>query len=312
MVNIARQLLEQNLALTAEEKLLIIVDETTLPIGQALFEAGKTFGAQVVQLQMEPLGRSGMEPVATVAEAMAAADVVVAATAHSLTHTQARKQACAAGARIATMPGMTEEIFRGGALAADYNQIAVWTQQLTELLTAAEEAELVNGGARLKMSLAGRRGVPSTGIYHKRGQAGNLPSGEAYIAPLEGTAQGEIIIDGSFVGLGALEAPLKLTFEQGDLVAAEGPGSEDLLYMLGDNPLARNLAELGIGTNDQARVIGVILEDEKVWGTAHIALGSNDTFGGQVAAGIHLDGIMMAPELYLDGKLILQAGQLKL
>ena len=125
MVNIARQLLEQNLALTAEEKLLIIVDETTLPIGQALFEAGKTFGAQVVQLQMEPLGRSGMEPVATVAEAMAAADVVVAATAHSLTHTQARKQACAAGARIATMPGMTEEIFRGGALAADYNQIAV-------------------------------------------------------------------------------------------------------------------------------------------------------------------------------------------
>ena len=129
---------------------------------------------------------------------------------------------------------------------------------------------------------------------------------------MEGTAQGEIIIDGSFVGLGALEAPLKLTFEQGDLVAAEGPGSEDLLYMLGDNPLARNLAELGIGTNDQARVIGVILEDEKVWGTAHIALGSNDTFGGQVAAGIHLDGVMMAPELYLDGKLILQAGQLKL
>ena len=78
--------------------------------------------------------------------------------------------------------------------------------------------------------------------------------------------------------------------------------------MLGDNPAARNLAELGIGTNDKARVTGVILEDEKIYGTVHIALGSNDTFGGTVAAGIHVDGIITHPELLLDGKAIVANG----
>lgn len=312
MVDIGRHLLQQNLALQKGEQLLIIVDETTLSIGRALFEAGVNLGARAVVMQMPLLGKSGREPVPMVSQAMPVADVVVAATAHSLTHTQARKQACAAGARVATMPGITEEMFGGGALAADYEQIAARTRILSDLLTGAREALLINGGARLTMSLDNRQGIPSTGIYHKKGQAGNLPSGEAYIAPVEGSAEGEIVIDGSFAGIGTLQAPLKLMFAQGVMVDVEGPEGDELLSLLGDEPLARNLAELGIGTNDRARVTGVVLEDEKVYGTAHIALGSNDTFGGQVAAGIHLDGVMMAPELYLDGQLVLRDGQLQI
>lgn len=312
MVDIGRHLLQQNLALQKGEQLLIIVDETTLSIGRALFEAGVNLGARAVVMQMPLLGKSGREPVPMVSQAMPVADVVVAATAHSLTHTQARKRACAAGARVATMPGITEEMFSGGALAADYEQIAARTRILSDLLTGAREALLINGGARLTMSLDNRQGIPSTGIYHKKGQAGNLPSGEAYIAPVEGSAEGEIVIDGSFVGIGTLQAPLKLMFAQGVMVDVEGPKGDELLSLLGDEPLARNLAELGIGTNDRARVTGVVLEDEKVYGTAHIALGSNDTFGGQVAAGIHLDGVMMAPELYLDGRLVLRDGQLQI
>lgn len=310
MVKIAEHLLRQNLALKDGEQLLIIVDETTLSIGEALFAAGRDLGAKVVQMQMQPLGKSGVEPIPIVSQGMSAADVVVAATAHSLTHTQARKKACAAGTRIATMPGITVEMFAGGALAADYEQIAARTNKLADLLTEAKEAVLINVGARLSMSLESRKAVASTGIYRSKGQGGNLPSGEAFIAPVEGTAEGEIVIDGSFAGLGTLQAPLKLTFCQGTMVDAVGPGSHKLFSLLGDNLLARNLAELGIGTNDKASVIGVVLEDEKVYGTAHIALGSNDTFGGQVAAGIHVDGVIMAPELYLDGEPILRDGQL--
>ncbi len=312
MIGIGQHLLQQNMALKKGEQLLIIVDETTLSIGRALFAAGSKLGAQAVVMQMPLLGKSGREPLPIVSQAMPVADVVVAATAHSLTHTQARKRACAAGARVATMPGITEEMFAGGALAADYEKIAARTHILSDLLTQAKEAILINGGARLTMSLDNRKGIPSTGIYHKKGQAGNLPSGEAYIAPVEGSAEGEIIIDGSFAGVGTLQAPLKLVFAQGVMVDAVGPDGDELLSLLGDEPLARNLAELGIGTNDKARVTGVVLEDEKVYGTAHIALGSNDTFGGQVAAGIHLDGVMMAPELYLDDRLVLQDGELQI
>lgn len=310
MVKIAEHLLQQNLALKSGEQLLVIVDETTLEIGKALFDAGQKLGAQSSLLEIEPLGRSGAEPAPMVAQAMAAADVVVAATAHSLTHTQARKKACAAGARMATMPGITTDMFVGGALAADYNEIARRTLKLADLLTNAKEAVLVKDGFCLTMSLAKRRAVASTGIYKEKGQGGNLPSGEAFIAPVEGSADGEIVIDGSFSGLGTLQAPLKLTFNQGTLVDVDGPDKDRLIVLLGDNLLARNLAELGIGTNDKARVTGVVLEDEKVYGTAHIALGSNDTFGGTVAAGIHVDGVIMAPELYLDGKLVLKGGQL--
>ena len=310
LVEIAEHLLRQNLALKDGEQLLIIVDETTLSIGEALFEAGRNLGAKVVEMQIQPLGKSGAEPIPIVSQSMLSADVVVAATAHSLTHTQARKRACAAGARIATMPGITVEMFAGGALAADYEQIAARTHKLADLLTKAKEAVLITGEAQLKMSLESRKAVASTGILHDKGQGGNLPSGEAYIAPVEGTAEGEITIDGSFAGIGILQAPAKLTFCQGAMVDAAGPDSDKLLSLLGDNLLARNLGELGIGTNDKARVIGVVLEDEKVYGTAHIALGSNDTFGGQVAAGIHLDGVIMAPELYLDGEPILRDGHL--
>ena len=94
---------------------------------------------------IEPLGKSGAEPPLMVAQSMLAADVVVAATAHSLTHTQARKRACAAGARIATMPGITVDMFAGGALAADYEKIAERTAKLADRLTNAKEAILKGG-----------------------------------------------------------------------------------------------------------------------------------------------------------------------
>ena len=160
----------------------------------------------------------------------------------------------------------------------------------------------------MKISLEGRAGIVSSGVYRNKGESGNLPSGEAYIAPVEGSAEGSAVIDGSFAGLGVLQSPLKLTFEKGKMTKAEGADAGRLEAMLGDDPMARNLAELGIGTNDKARVTGVILEDEKIYGTVHIALGSNDTFGGTVAAGIHVDGIITKPELLLDGKLVAQNG----
>ncbi|MGI6128492.1 MAG: aminopeptidase [bacterium] len=309
-VDIARGLLQQNMALKAGEQLLIVVDKSTLAIGEALFTAGDELGAKVILMRIQPTGRSGAEPTQAVAQAMATADVVIAATADSLSHTQARRKATAAGVRIATMPGIREEMFGGGAMQADYAKVAALARKLADRLTAAEEAVIEKDGCHLTMSLAGRSAAACSGMCREKGSFGNLPAGEAFIAPLEGTAEGTVIVDGSFAGLGELVGPLKLTFAQGQLIAAEGPDQERLLAMLGDNPLARNLAELGIGTNEGARIIGIVLEDEKVYGTVHIALGSNDGFGGTVAAGIHVDGIIMNPNLYLDGEHVLSGGRI--
>ncbi len=310
MVDTARSLLKQNMAVKAGEELLVIVDETTLTIGKALFEAGEQLQAKAMLLQMQPTGRSGAEPSKTVAKAMATADVVIAATSDSLSHTKARREASAAGVRIATMPGIKEEMFKGGAMQADYAQVAALARKLAQKLTVAKEAVVEKDGCRLTMSLEERQGAACTGMCQEKGDFGNLPAGEAFIAPMEGTAEGTVIIDGSFAGLGELAGPLKLTFSRGQLVEVEGPDKERLLDLLGDNPLARKLAELGIGTNEGARIIGVVLEDEKVYGTIHLALGSNDGFGGNVAAGIHVDGIIMNPDLYLDGEHVLGGGKI--
>jgi len=320
MIGVAKRILTDNMGLTPGEALLVVYDESTLKIGEGFFEAGSLLGARTVALRIKRMEKGGMEPFPVVAAAMAGSDVVIAATGASLTHTQARKAACAAGARIATMPGITEEMFFQGPITADYGEVKKLTERVSARLDAAAQAELrttarFNGAEEtcvLTMSLEGRRGIVSSGVYRNRGEGGNLPTGEAYIAPLEGSAEGEVLIDGSFVGLGVLATPLKLTFEGGLLVRAQGEGAaalEALLEKNGNNGAARNLAELGIGTNDKARVTGIILEDEKIYGSVHIALGSNDTFGGKTAAGLHLDAVMRAPELFLDGEKIVAGGQ---
>ena len=310
LTEVACQLLKKNIALSEGEQLLIICDESTLTIGESFFTAGTELGARSMLLRIQPLGKHGNEPPLVVARAMIEADVVIAATAHSLTHTKARKLACNAGARIATMPGITENMFFSGPITADYDKIAFYSNKLKTLLDSAEKAILTKEGYSLKMTLTGRKGHASTGLFRKKGTSGNLPSGEAYIAPLEGSAEGEMIIDGSFAGLGKLNTPLYFKFSKGYLVDIKGLDKEKLEKLLGDNKLARNLAELGIGTNDCARITGIVLEDEKMLGTAHIALGSNDTFGGTVNAGIHLDGVILQPDLYLDDKLVMREGKL--
>ncbi len=310
LMEIAKKLLMVNMGIAGGERLLVLCDDATQGIGDAIFKAGMEVKARSFLLCMQKLEKSGMEPDELVAKAMAMSDVVMAPTSASLTHTQARKNACSCGARIATMPGITEDMFFNGPINADYEKVEKLTKNVTVLLDKARSARIVTGKHTLLMSLEGRRGVPSTGIYRNKGESGNLPSGEAYIAPLEGTATGSVLIDGSCVGIGLLDSPLIMEFDQGLLLDVKGDRADRLLKVLGDNSNARNLAELGIGTNDKARLTGVILEDEKIYGSVHIAMGSNDTFGGKVAAGVHVDAVMRSPELYLDDILVVKDGKI--
>ena len=250
---------------------------------------------------------SGQEPPKAVAEAMKAADVVIAPTAKSLTHTSARIEAAATGTRVATMPGITKEMFSKGAMTADYGEVEKLTDKITDMLTKADSARIEKGGMVLNISLKGRNGVPSPGVYKEPGKCGNLPSGEAYIAPLEDGSDGEMIIDGSMVGIGKLESPLHMKISGGKLRQVTGEKSENLDILL-KNEVNGTLCELGIGTNEAAILNGIILEDEKVYGTVHIAFGTNTSFGGVNKAECHMDGIILKPTLYLDDTLVIKEG----
>jgi leucyl aminopeptidase (aminopeptidase T) len=245
---------------------------------------------------------------------MAAAAVTVAATAKSVTHTAARRAACAAGGRVATMPGITADCMIR-CLAADYDRIAQVTERLTAKLTAARVAHLTcPHGTDLEMSLEGIPAIASTGLIRRPGQGGNLPSGEAYLRPREGSSEGLLFVDGSMADLGLLATPLRLEIRGGLAVSISGGGegqAERLAALLdAHGPAARTVAELGVGTNDRAMVTGMVLEDEKVAGTVHIALGNNVGMGGAVDVPIHLDGVLRRPTLTLDGELVVKDGRL--
>ena len=306
-VKIAEQVLVSCLGVKKDESVLVITDDTRKEIGEALYQAACDLGCEGLLMVMKEREVSGQEPPKAVAEAMKAADVVIAPTAKSLTHTAARIQAAAAGTRVATMPGITREMFGKGAMTADYQEVEKLTARITDMLTQADKARIEKDGKVLEISLKGRDGVPSPGVYKEPGKCGNLPSGEAYIAPLEDGSEGEMIIDGSMVGIGKLESPLHMKISGGKLREVTGDKSENLGILL-KNETNGTLCELGIGTNEAAILNGISREDEKVYGTVHIAFGTNASFGGVNKAECHMDGIILRPTLYLDDTLVIKEG----
>lgn len=290
------------------ESVLIVTDNVKYKIGIALYEAAVEIGCEAMLMLMQEREVSGTEPPIAVAEAMRNSDIVVCPTAKSLTHTDARINAVKNNARVGTMPGITEQMFLQGAITADFEKVEKITEKITELLTDAKSARIEKDGYILNIGLEGRKGVASPGVYKTPGTSGNLPSGEAYIAPIETMTNGEMVIDGSMVGIGKLEEPLYVKIKDGKLIEVKGKNSEKL-DVLFRNEKNSTIAELGVGTNEKANLCGIILEDEKVYGTVHIAFGTNTSFGGTNKAGCHMDGIILKPNLYLDDKLIILEGQ---
>ena len=293
----------------ADDSLLVVTDTEKANIGHALFEAGDDLDLVAGLLEIQPLERSGMEPPEYVSAAMQHADIVVCPTAASLTHTRAREAATDAGARVATMPGITTRMFSEGAITADYGEVERLTAALTSRLTAASEVRLEAVGETLTMSIEGRDGIPSDGLIRHPGESGNLPSGESYTAPVENSANGTIVFDGGLAGVGVLEDPLFVHIESGTITEVEGTAAEEFLEVTAGDQCARRVAELGLGTNPAAEIIGTVLEDEKVYGTAHVAFGDNHGFGGTIQCDSHLDGIVLEPDVYLDDELVVSSGE---
>ena len=304
--------LEECMGLQSGESVLVIVDTPKREIGQVLLDQAIQMQAEALLMEMLPRENHGVEPPEAVAQAMKAADVVVIPTSKSLSHTAARKEANSSGARIASMPDVTPEMM-ARTLSGSYDRIAHRCIRYADLLTPALEAHILTpAGTDLRFSIQGRQGIADTGIIRASGDFGNLPAGEAYVSPVEGTANGRLVVDGSMAGIGKLEVPIVMTVEQGYVTEVTGgPDAEKLEAII--NPYgkeARNIAELGIGLNELARITGLPLEDEKVLGTVHIGIGDNSNFGGSVSVPSHLDGILLQPTLTVDGTALIKDGKL--
>jgi len=288
------------------EAAVVVVDTGT----ETLRTVASGRGADAVLTVMDERATDGSEPPAPIAAALRVCDVYIAATTRSLSHTQARKRATDAGVRGATMPGVTPDML-ARAMAIDFELMTSRSRAIAELLTEGRDARVTCPlGTDFSVDLNRRRGIADDGDLTARGAFGNLPCGEAYVAPLSGSGR---IVASSFARLGVSDETARLTVQDGQLVGAEGGlGPEFLELLQAHGTLGTNLAELGVGTNDRATLTGNVLEDEKILGTVHVAFGASAGIGGTVSVPIHLDAVVTRASLTIDGVAILEAGELVL
>ena len=297
----------------SNESVLIITDENKKKIGYNLYRNALALNHEALYVEMKSREMHGEEPPKQIAELMKKFDVVLCPTTKSLTHTNARREASSIGVRVATFPGITEDIMIRG-LNADYKKIAALTIKLAEILNNVNEVRVTTSlGTDITMNISGRNALASKGLFHNKGESGNLPTGEAFLAPLEGQSNGVFFVDGSMAGIGVIKGkPIRIDVKDGLAVGIYGGVQAKKLNMILEKyglP-GRNIAEFGIGTNDKVKLSGVLLEDEKVMGTIHIALGDNKSMGGKINVPIHLDGVVKKPTVYFDGKLVMKNGKL--
>jgi leucyl aminopeptidase (aminopeptidase T) len=247
---------------------------------------------------------------------MKSADVFLAPTTKSLSHTRARGAACEAGARGATLPGITEEVMIVG-LDADYRAIEEHCEAVLSQVADADEIRVTSPqGTDITFEPGDRKWLSDTGMVHESGGFSNLPAGEVFVSPE--TATGTYVVDGTMMPYGLLDDGRQLRFEVEDGYVTEidddevraqvEAGAEEVR---GDEAAgnaakvgrdAYNLAELGIGTNVGVdELVGSVLLDEKAAGTVHIAIGDDAGIGGDTDAPLHLDGILREPTVYADG-----------
>jgi leucyl aminopeptidase (aminopeptidase T) len=299
--------LNKCLAVREGENVLVVVDGGNRTIGERLRDEASAIGADAVLAVMDERATDGTEPPPPIAAALEACDVFIAPTSRSLSHTAARKRASDKGARGATMPGVTEDML-ARVMAVDFELMAARSRAVAALLDSGQVAHIsCPRGSDMTIELAGRSGIADDGDLTAPGAFGNLPCGEAFIAPAGGEGR---IVASSLAPLGISDEPAELTVQNGRIVAAQtglGPQFLELLRVHGEP--GANLAELGVGTNDAAKLTGVVLEDEKLLGTIHVAFGASAGIGGTVSVQIHLDVVVLDASLEIDGRTVLENGQ---
>lgn len=309
-----RTALETCLGVEENEEVLTVIDNESWELGQSFTLVAASLGAEATLILMEPREAHGNEPPEAVASAMRSADVIIIPTSKSLSHTNAREEANENGARIASMPGIDVQIIKE-TLSADYEAIAERCEPMDKIISEGSSVNVfTEAGTDLTLNIKERDGISDTGILHDPGDFGNLPAGEVYCAPLENEGKGTLVIDTAMAGIGLLSEPIKIEFSEGKAKEIKGGRKADELRSIledaDDN--AFKIAELGIGTNPEAKVSGNPLVDEKIMGTMHIALGNNLHMGGEQESEIHLDGIVSDPNFEVDGELVIENGEWKI
>ncbi len=297
------------LAVKEGERVAVIADAGTRTVAEALFGAALGAKGEAILVLIPPPAQAGEEPPEPVEGLMADCNVVILATSQSMTHTAARRRANRAGARVASLPEVTEDMMSEGALTADYQEIQRTTRRLERMLRGARSVRLASPlGSDVTFDVTRRDWVTGdTGVCHRSGEFTTLPAGEIFVAPVEGSADGRLVFDATFHV--RLDSPASVIVKEGHASKVTG-APEAVAAMNRGGKDGRNFGKFGMGLNPKARITGRLLEEEKVLGAVHIVFGDNAAFGGAIRCGVRVDAILTQATVEVDGKTILERGAL--
>ncbi len=315
----ARKVVRILARVTEGEKVLIAADTDTPVVAEALATAALEITSEVVTTMMTPRAVDGDEPPAVVAAALLAADVALIPVSYSISHSTAVRTALTHGTRVLSLPATTpDQLVRGGA-EADFEAASPTVRKMGELLTAASAAHLTTpAGTDCTFDLRGRSGNAHDCILDRPGKFSAFPNIEANISPVDGTAEGVIVFDGSIpnLRLGRLRDPVICTVRKGNIVKVEGGHEADMIRKVWaemEDAAVYNIAQLAIGLNPAIPMLtGVWAQDHGAFGTVHIGIGTSANLGGTTKAACHFDGMMYRPTLKLDGRAVLEGGALRI
>lgn len=317
MIRGARTIVENCAGVKSGESVLVVTDTNMVEIAEVLAQAVQERDAEPIIAVMIPRKGHGEEPPPSVSEAMKKANVFLTPVSTSITHTRSTKEAVAAGSRGIIMTAFTEDLLIRGGIQADFKKQKPICLELARRFQEANFVKLTNpAGTSLTMRKEGRRGNALYCIVEP-GQFSTVPTIEANFSPIEGCAEGVIVADASipYLGIGVLKEPVRCKVEKGFIVDIEGGSQARVLkedLKARKDPNCYNVAELGVGLNPASQMTGIMLDDEGVFGSVHIGVGTNITLGGNIKAATHYDLLMWGATIELDGKIILDKGNLTL
>ena len=306
LVEVAKNVMISCMGAKVGEKIVILTDSLKIGLAMNFSEACRELNFDTILIELNV--QKGGEPPEIACRALEMADVCLIITSNSYTHTKARAEANKRGCRIASMPGITEEIV-SKTLGIDYDQLEKETNTLRDILTKSKTIRVTTElGTDISFYTNGRSGIADTGKLDKVGAFGNLPAGEAMVAPIEDSGNGKVVIDGVIGFVGIPERPVVLTIVNGEIIRIENDDGKMTRFMDGFEKNIYKIAEFGIGTNKAAEILNNPLVDEKVFSTVHLGLGNNLFMGGNQDCNMHFDVIIKKPTVYCDDVCIIKDG----
>ena len=313
--DIAADIIKNVLKVKKDEKILVITDKLTLEFGEAYRDAADSMGHHVTMLVIPVTQTDGDEPPLVVKTGMMSCDIVIAVSKFSLTHCKANKEARERGTRILSTPNINRSLFLSQANILSAEEKAD-TVRVSELFTIGNQISVTTkNGTDVSFRIGGwdRAAGIDNCVIEAPGTMGNLPAGESFIVPVIGTGNGVIVADASVSGgQGILTKPITVEIKDGIITSVKGSEQAEALEEIFNNSgqNGRIFAEFAIGLNRKAEIIGAMVMDEKLRGTAHIGVGNSQCMGGDLYANSHIDILFHDPTIEIDGEFLAKDGEL--